>query len=112
MWTRNPSTNKREVLLSEYKEYEKLHWISVMATALIAVSVCFTLFFLYTNIYQSISKTRDILLTDSALTVEIIDFQKHKSAMAAWNARNQLETPAITRDPFAPATTSTTPSPL
>ncbi|MBI5221997.1 MAG: hypothetical protein HY980_00655 [Candidatus Magasanikbacteria bacterium] len=109
MWTRNQSTNKRTILLTEYKEYEKLHWISVAAAALIAIGVCLTLFFLYTNIYQAISKTRDILLTDSTLTVEIVDFQKHDSAMAAWNKRNELETPTITRDPFTAASATSTP---
>lgn len=79
------------------------------AAALIAAGVCLTLFFLYTNIYQAISKTRDILLTDSTLTVETIDFQKYESATAAWSKRNQLETPAITRDPFTAISTTSTP---
>ena len=109
MWTRNQPTNKRTILLTEYKEYERLHWISVTAAALIAVGVSLILFFLYTNIYQAISKTRDILLTDSTLTVEIVDFQKHDSAMAAWNKKNQLEMPAVTRDPFTAASTTSTP---
>ncbi|MBI4427367.1 MAG: hypothetical protein HY569_02720 [Candidatus Magasanikbacteria bacterium] len=100
MLTRHPSKNKRVILLAEYKEYERLHLISIAAAILIAIGVGVTLFFLYTNIYQSISKTREVLLTDPALNVETIDFNEYDKVMAAWEKKINTETPATTRDPF------------
>ena len=111
MLTPRQSKNKRAILLAEYKEYERLHIISIAAAILIAVGVGVTLFFLYTNIYQSISKTREVLLTDPALNVETVDFNKYDSAIAAWEKKMNAETPAPTRDPFLfiakPSATST-----
>lgn len=106
------SKNKQTILLDEYREYEKLHLISIAAALVIAIGVSATLFFLYTNIYQAISRAREALLTDSALNVEVIDFKRYDKVMAAWGEKKQIAAPAVTRDPFAPAATSTIPSPL
>ena len=107
MLIQHQSKNKRVVMLAEYKEYERLHLISIIAASLITIGVGITLFFLYTNIYQAISKTRSVLLTDSALTVETIDFKKYDKVITAWEKKTITEIPIITRDPFASASTST-----
>lgn len=99
-------------MLDEYREYEKLHLISIAAALVIAVGVIAALFFLYTNIYQSISRTREAMLANSALSVDVIDFKRYDKVIAAWGDKKQIVAPTITRDPFAPASTSTPPSPL
>lgn len=112
MWNLHRSKNKQTILLDEYREYEKLHIISIAAAFAIAVGVSATLFFLYTNIYQAISRTREAMLANSALNVDVIDFKKYDKVMAAWEEKKQIAAPAITRDPFAPTSTSTIPSTL
>lgn len=101
MLTRFRQKNNRGVLLAEYREYEKLHLISLIATAVIIIGVFITLFFLYSNIYMAINKTREALLADSALSVEIIDFDQYNEVNSAWNAKIQaLSATTTLRDPF------------
>lgn len=114
MLTRFRQKNKRGILLAEYREYEKLHLISLIATAVIIVGIFITLFFLYSNIYMAINKTRKALLADLALNVEIIDFDQYNEVNRAWNAKIQtLSATTTLRDPFAVSakqnTTSTIP---
>lgn len=114
MLTRFRQKNKQVVLLSEYREYEKLHLISLITTALIIIGISVVLFLLYSNIYMAINKTREALLADSALSVEIIDFDQYNEVNRAWNAKIQaLSATTTLRDPFAVSakqnTTSTMP---
>ena len=114
MLTRFRPKNKQVILLAEYKEYEKLHLISLIATALIIIGISVVLFFLYSNIYLAINKTREALLADSALSVEIIDFDQYDEVNRAWDAKMQMTNATTTlRDPFAvnakQNATSTTP---
>lgn len=101
MLTRFRQKNKQVVLLTEYREYEKLHLISLVTTALIIIGISVVLFFLYSNIYMAINKTREALLADSSLGVEIIDFDQYNEVNRAWNAKIQtLNATTTLRDPF------------
>lgn len=96
----------------EYQQFLKLRVLSFVVIGLILVCVLLGGFFIYRNIFVTVSEAQQIIFVKSNLTaLEIIDFAKFDQVKKAWNEKNSPAPLSIVRDPFNPAPTSTPPTP-
>ncbi len=96
----------------EYKQFLKLRLLSFAIIGLISAGVLFGCFFIYKNIFLTVSQAEEIILVKSNLTVlEIIDFDKFDRVKKLWQEKSSpaMDLPEI--DPFnyhSPTSTSST----
>jgi hypothetical protein len=58
------------------------------------------MWFVYTNIYQTIGKVQILLITNPNLNFEPIDFKLYNDTVTAWKSREELPKITQLRDPF------------
>lgn len=94
----------------EYKQFLKLRLLSFVIIGILALTAMLGGFFIYRNIFLTIGQAEQIILIEGNLTaLEIIDFAKFDKVKKLWEEKNSTLTPAVIRDPFNPAPTSTIP---
>ena len=94
----------------EYKQFLKLRLLSFSIIGIILVGILLGTFFIYQNIFVTVSQAEQIILVKSNLTaLEIIDFTRLDQVKKAWEEKNNPAAIVIIHDPFNVASTSTQP---
>lgn len=103
---------KKKYELPEYQQFSKLRLISMIISGIILIGFIVGMYFIYVNIYQTIGQIQSVMLTQSELNTQIIDFERLEIVQKTWNEKHQLELPALARDPFnsLPIKPTSTPS--
>lgn len=100
--------NKNKLVLAEYKQYNKLRLLSLIVIGLTLSGIWTGLFFIYNNIYLTISKTHSTFALNTTLGVEAIEFERYDKVKTAWEERGRMDVIEILRDPFHTIATTTT----
>lgn len=95
----------------EYKNLNKIKWFNFTGLLIIFSIFIGSMWFVYTNIYQTIGKVQILLITNPNLNFEPIDFKLYNDTVATWKSREELPKIIQLRDPFHEVSlTSTTSS--
>lgn len=97
-------------LSRENKNLNQIKWLNIVNIFLMISILAITIWFVYTNIYQTIGKVQVLLLSDTNLTFEPIDFKLFNTTKEIHEKRKQLPEIYITRDPFYETVSSTEPA--
>ena len=95
----------------EFKQFIRLRIVTFSVIRLIGLSTLLGIFFIYNNIYITISTAEEIISERNGLpSLEIIDFTKFEKVMSIWQTKNNPSEMIINRDPFSlpPPTPTTT----
>ncbi|MBI2436305.1 MAG: hypothetical protein HYV41_00985 [Candidatus Magasanikbacteria bacterium] len=95
----------------EYKNLSRIKQLNMISLLVIFFVFSMSLWFVYTNIYQTIGKVQILLITNPNMGFEPINFKLYTDTLAAWDARTALPPLSSIRDPFHEVrVTTTTPS--
>lgn len=96
----------------EYKHIQSLRLLYILIGGMITFSVGLIIYFIYSNVYRALEDANTIIILQSDLGIETIDFQKLETMESLWKKRYTLEEPVLVRDPFSiplpPITTTST----
>ena len=87
---------------AEYKHFRLLRYINASIIILFLGCAAYVGFFLYNRIFTTIGQVQNILVIDSQIQGDIIDFKTFDKLDANWNAKYAESTSTIIRDPFTP----------
>ena len=118
MWDLTKNIGKEKVntyRAPEYKQFLKLRLLSFSAIGLIMLGILLGVFFIYQNIFVTVSEAQQIILVKSNLSaLEIIDFTKFDQVKKTWQQKSNTFVSLPVNDPLnvtsIPATTSFTTS--
>ncbi len=83
-----------------YRGMAKARFLNILTIFAVIFIFGTTLWFVYTNIYQTIGKVQTLLLIKADPTFEPIKFKLYNDATSAWDLKNNSEKTTLTRDPF------------
>ncbi len=106
MLTLSRKNDKKELVLTEYKQYAGLRLLSFFIIGIAIIGISIGLYAIYNNIYTTITRAEISLIADPTLSQEAVDFEKYDKVKQAWDERLNAKTIEIKKDPFS-ATTST-----
>ncbi len=84
----------------EYKQVSKLRMLNILSIFLIITVFGVTVWFVYTNIYQTIGKVQTLLLVQADPHFEPINFKLYNDTTAAWDEKFVTKPLDIMHDPF------------
>ena len=102
--------NKQNPASPEYKQFRVLKILSVITLILTIVGFLFGLYFIYKNIFQTLSNSESILMQKIGDNIEIIDFEKLDKVMKNFNEKITAPTAREVNDPFFGKSVSSTTS--
>ena len=91
---------------NEFRYTNALRITSIVLTGMLLLAFLWTVWFVYTHVQNTISQVESIIVLQSELQIEPIDFARLESVEESWQRKHNPEPPAITRDPFRPTTTT------
>lgn len=83
-----------------HKNALSLRIIMMLFTGLLLIAVGYTIFFIYTNVYNTIGEVRSLILNAQNFGVEVIDFQRFEKVSHLWEQKQMTTTTSPVRDPF------------
>ncbi|PLX26600.1 hypothetical protein C0581_04170 [Candidatus Parcubacteria bacterium] len=106
------------IVSREFGYMPKIKILNIISICIILCSITATMWFVYTNIYQTIGKVQTLLLIEQKPQFEPINFKRYNDALGAWDTKYDTEMPELVRSPFqkieiitTTSTTSTTEEP-
>ncbi len=102
-------SNKNKIIkIPEYKQYSRLRLLSFFIVGLVGVTTIAGVLFVYSNIYEAIDQTQNLISQNSGLTIDVIDFPRYEKVDKAWQEKYSVENKSIilNRDPFSKAITT------
>ena len=84
----------------EFGYMPKIKILNIVSICIILFSISATMWFVYTNIYQTIGKVQTLLLIEQKPQFEPINFRQYNDTLAAWDKKYNTEIPKISRNPF------------
>ncbi|MBI2990038.1 MAG: hypothetical protein HYY51_02490 [Candidatus Magasanikbacteria bacterium] len=84
----------------EYKNYSLLRILNALSAVIIVLVFCFTLWFVYTYIYKTITQAQYILIQETEPGVKPINFKLYEKVNSAWEQKTTPETAGKNHDPF------------
>ena len=84
----------------EYKHANSLRVLSLLLLTCLILTIAGTVFFVYSRVIKSINQVETIIILQSQLKIEPIDFEKLDKVEASWNLKHSTSTPFIETDPF------------
>lgn len=94
----------------------RLPWLRLFTVSLIAIfsaGFIFVLYFLYQSVFTVINQVDAVLILQSNIRVEVIDFERFEKVDRAWKQKTASPDILIARDPFSPvAVSSSTTKPV
>lgn len=85
----------------EYKHFRLLRYINMTIILSILVGAGYLGYFLYEKIYTTIGQVQNILVIDTQIQGDIIDFGTLDRLEEEWQLKYATSTPSIDRDPFS-----------
>jgi hypothetical protein len=111
MWdlTKNIGKEKANAYRApEYKQFLRLRLLSFSAIGLIMIGILLGVFFIYQNIFVTVSEAQQIIMVKSNLSaLEIIDFTKFDKVKKSWQQKNNTLATLPINDPLNVTSTST-----
>lgn len=84
----------------EYKNLSTFRMLNILSIFLIIFVFGVTVWFVYTNIYQTIGKVQTLLLIQTDPHFEPINFKLYNDTITAWNEKFMSKSFDISHDPF------------
>lgn len=92
-----------DIYSHEYKQAPTLRILSLLMMMVLIAVAGGTAIFVYARVSNTIGQVQSILVLQSELGVEPINFGRLEQVQAAWEAKHATSTLDIARDPFQPA---------
>lgn len=99
-----------DIYSHEYKQAPILRILSLLLMMVLIAVAGGTAIFVYARVSNTIGQVQSILVLQSELGVEPINFGRLEQVQAAWEAKHATTTLVISRDPFQTAPTPPPPS--
>lgn len=99
---RNLFKIKTEYPVPEYQPFIKLRIVSLIMFGLLLIGLLGVTIFIYNNIYTAIGQVQSIIVLESKLGIEAINFDLFEKVKKAWEEKQTDSLPTINRDPFNP----------
>ena len=92
---------------TEFRHTSALRLLTLLIIGLLVFALGATAFFVYRSVTSSIGQIQSIILLQSELYIEPIDFDAFNKGRSAWNIKHATTTMMIARDPFNAANEAT-----